>query len=161
MYYNEGSVYYGDDAVATADQYADQAVGYAEVGNEAIDAAITNGDTIEWMPLGVFAMTDDSGDSEANMFIQLAVSREGVISGTYYNTTTGSTLAVQGAVDKKTQRAAWTIGENQNTVIETGIYNLTQDQTSALVHFGDSSTQEWLLVRLPEQESEGEDTTNQ
>jgi iron complex outermembrane receptor protein len=29
-------------------------------------------------------------------------------------------------VDKTTQRAAWTIGDNKNTVLETGVYNLTK-----------------------------------
>jgi len=50
--------------------------------------------------------------------------------------------------DPKTQRAAWTIGKNQNTVIETGIYNLTKEQTPVLVHFGKDKTQQWVLVRM-------------
>jgi hypothetical protein len=32
--------------------------------------------------------------------------------------------------------------------METGITNLTEDSASPLVHFADSSTQQWLLVRL-------------
>ena len=32
--------------------------------------------------------------------------------------------------------------------METGIGNLTQDTTPALVHFADDTTQQWLLVRL-------------
>jgi hypothetical protein len=50
-------------------------------------------------------------------------------------------------VDKKTQRVAWKIGPN-NTVIEAGLQNLTQDVASCLVHFGTDKTQTWLLVRL-------------
>jgi hypothetical protein len=34
--------------------------------------------------------------------------------------------------------------------MEAGINNLTQDQTVALVHFGQDITQEWLMVRLQE-----------
>jgi hypothetical protein len=83
------------------------------------------------------------------------VSREGIIGGTYQNTVTDSALPVEGMVDKKNQRAAWTIGENRNTVLETGIYNLTQEETTVLVHFGAEQTQQWLLVRLEEPESEG------
>jgi hypothetical protein len=53
-------------------------------------------------------------------------------------------------VDKKTQRAAWTFSDGKNTdiIMETGLFNLTQDQTEALVHFGKERTQQWLMVRL-------------
>jgi hypothetical protein len=56
-----------------------------------------------------------------------------------------------GQVDKKTQRVAWKIGSN-NTVIETGLQNLTQDVASCLLHFGPDTTQTWLLVRLKQPE---------
>jgi hypothetical protein len=57
---------------------------------------------------------------------------------------------LKGKVDKKTQRAVWTFGDGKNTdiIMETGLFNLTQDQTEALVHFGNEKTQQWLLVRL-------------
>ena len=44
-------------------------------------------------------------------------------------------------IDKKTQRAAWTVGDNKENVIETGIYNLTKDEAPALVHFGKDKTE--------------------
>jgi hypothetical protein len=106
-------------------------------------------DKTEWLPLGVFALSE--GDQEdPTMFLQLTVSKEGIIAGTYHNTVTDTALPVEGAVDKNTQRAAWAVGDNKNTVMETGVYNLTQDQTALLVHFGDQKTQEWLMVRLEE-----------
>ena len=40
-------------------------------------------------------------------------------------------------------------GKPEN-VVETGIYNLTQDQTECLMHFGSEHTQTWLLVRMEE-----------
>jgi hypothetical protein len=53
-------------------------------------------------------------------------------------------------VDQKTQRAVLTFGDGQNTdtVLETGIYNLTQDEAPALLHFGAEQSQPMLLVRL-------------
>ena len=60
----------------------------------------------------------------------------------------GTNVPIQGAVDKKTQRAAWTVGKNKNTVCETGLYNLTQDEAPALIHIGKDKTQQWMLVRL-------------
>jgi hypothetical protein len=86
--------------------------------------------------------------------LQLAVSKDGLVSGTIYNRTSGNTYSVQGRVDKETQRLAFTIGDDANTVLETGIYNLTQDQTPVLCHFGLSQTQVYLLARLPEPEHE-------
>ncbi len=88
--------------------------------------------------------------SRVNSPIQLAVSQESIIGGTCFNTQTDQALPVQGAVDYETQRAAWTIGDHINTVIETGVYDLTNDEAPVLVHFGGERTQQLPLVRLPE-----------
>ncbi len=160
-YGEEGNVYYEDDNVyvdgevaATADEYTDSAAELAEQGSAAQPSEVKEGD---WMSLGVFAVADQE-KGEPNMFLQLAVNKDGVISGSYYNESTKSTQTVQGAVDKKTQRAAWTIGDNKSPVLDTGIYNLTKDETQVLVHFGKEKTQTWLLVRM--EEPEGEQTGN-
>jgi copper ion binding protein len=63
---------------------------------------------------------------------------------------------VSGMVAKDTQRAAWTIGNNKTTVMETGLYNLTEDEAAVLVHFGTDQTQQWLMVRLEEPEGGAE-----
>jgi hypothetical protein len=34
--------------------------------------------------------------------------------------------------------------------METGIFNLTKDQTGVLAHFGKERTQQWTMVRLKE-----------
>ena len=34
--------------------------------------------------------------------------------------------------------------------METGLSNLTQDTAPALIHFADGQTQQWLMVRMPE-----------
>ena len=52
-----------------------------------------------------------------------------------------------GSVDKKTQRAAWTIGKKKDRVFEAGVSNLTADQCPVLVHIGKDGTQQWMLVR--------------
>ena len=67
---------------------------------------------------------------------QLAVNKQGAIRGNCYNTVTQTTLPVQGAVDKSTQRVAWTVGDNTTTVFDTGLDNLTKDQAPTLVHVG-------------------------
>jgi hypothetical protein len=53
-------------------------------------------------------------------------------------------------VDPKTQRVAWSIGEQKNVVFEAGLNNLMQDQTPVLAHFGAERTEQLILVRLEE-----------
>jgi hypothetical protein len=104
----------------------------------------------DWMPLGVFAITKDGEPTgaEPTMFLQLALSKQGVLNGTFQNTATNTVKAVEGMVDKQTQRAAWTVQGESRPLMEAGIANLTQDSTAVLVHFPDNTTQRALLVRL-------------
>ena len=144
VYYDDGQVYYGDQPVATAADYSQQAAAIALSEPAAQPAAE------DWMPLGVFAVTTDGepNDADPTMYLQLAVSKQGVISGTFQNTATNSAQEIEGMVDKETQRAAWVPKGKKTPVMETGISNLTQDTTPVLVHFADGTTQQWLLVRL-------------
>ena len=66
-----------------------------------------------------------------------------------------TTSPVQGSVNKRSQRR-WTIGDKKDTVFETGIYNLTKEQTPLLVHFGKDRTQQWLLVRMQQPAAQAE-----
>jgi hypothetical protein len=146
VYYQGNTVYAGSQPVATATQYAEQAMTIADSGAQTLAATRT---PLEWLPLGVYAMTREDG-GEPTRFLQLAVSKDGLISGTYYNAVTNQAFAVEGSVDRATQRAAWYATGNRNTVMEAGIYNLTEDQAPALVHFGTERVEEVLLVRLPD-----------
>jgi hypothetical protein len=58
-------------------------------------------------------------------------------------------------VDQKTQRAAWTVLPKNTPVVETGINNLTQNETRCLLHFADGTTQTWLMVRIEGPKQEG------
>ena len=144
VYYDDDQVYYGDQPVATSVEYAQQAAAIAQERPGTKPAAE------DWMPLGVFAITTDGKPSDADptMYLQLAVSKQGVISGTLQNTATDTAQSIEGMVDKETQRAAWTVAGKERPIMETGISNLTQDTRPALVHFADGTTQQWLLVRL-------------
>ena len=103
----------------------------------------------EWLPLGVFALAqEEKGDP--TMFLQISVNRGGIISGAYISTMTGDQRPIAGQVDKATQRVAWRIGDNTETIFETSLANLTQDASPVAVHFGKAQTQIWLLVRMPE-----------
>jgi hypothetical protein len=140
-------VYQGGQPVATAQEYYRQAADIATSAPPASQSQVES----DILPLGVFAVSQPNA-ADSNLMIQLAITKEGVISGTYYNTATDVVRPLQGRADKKTQRAAWTFADGKNTdvIMETGVFNLTQDQTEVLVHFGNNSTQKWILIRLEE-----------
>lgn len=146
VYYEGDQVYYGDQAVATAEEYAQQAETIAASAPE------TKPESGEWLPLGVFAITQDGQASGADptLFMQLAINKEGVINGTFQNMATGEVQQLEGMADKQSQRVAWGVAGQKRPIIETGLSNLTQDSAPALIHFADGQTQQWLLVHLEE-----------
>ena len=86
--------------------------------------------------------------ANGNDLFQLAVNKAGVIRGNYYNALSDTTLPAYGSVDKKTQRAAWTVGDRKEPIYEAGFANLTRPETTMLVHFGPDRTQQWTLIRM-------------
>jgi len=145
-YANNGAYYWGTPAVASAPVvYVDQA--------QVIDASTAQASGSEWMPLGVFAVAKDANSVAApNMYLQLALNKEGAISGTFYNSTTDQGYVVEGTVDPNTQMASMKVAENPNSpILETGIYNLSQPEASAQLYYSDGRTANRLLVRLDEQ----------
>jgi hypothetical protein len=138
------TVYVNGDQVASAEQYADQAQTYADLGRE----AQTPPDQ-EWQPLGVFGLVQGE-EQVANHVFQLAINKDGIVRGNYYDAVADNTLPVFGSVDRKSQRVAWSIGEKKDIVFETGLNNLTQPETTVLVHYGKDRTQQMTLVRLEE-----------
>jgi hypothetical protein len=145
-YYEGDTVYYEGEPVATAQEYADQAQDIASSVPEDIP------EEVEWLPLGVFALTQDgdSADVEPTVFLQLAISKEGILAGTVQNTATDKVEEIEGMIDKESGRAAWTIVDKDSPIMESGIANLTKEEVPTLLHFADGTTQQWLLVRLEE-----------
>jgi hypothetical protein len=104
--------------------------------------------TSDFDPLGVWSLVQQE-QGDATMFLQLSVNKQGAICGAYENILTGEKAPVTGRVDRATQRVAFRFGNNQNTVVEAGVFDLCQDTASCVVHFGSGNRQNWLLVRLP------------
>jgi hypothetical protein len=146
------NVVYRDNYVYVNDQQAASASDYYQQAGTIADAIPANADPKgeDWLPLGVFAIAEDAGQHDTGNMLQLAVSKDGIIAGTFYNETTQTSRPLQGTVDKKSQRAAWKFadGKNQDIVMETAVSNLTKDQSTALVHMDANSTQTWNLVRM-------------
>jgi hypothetical protein len=113
--------------------------------------ALEQAPQVEWLPLGVFAVSRD-GVVDNNMMVQLAVTKEGVIGGTVLNQVTGESFDVSGTVDKESQRAVWTYVDEagKKIAMETSINNLTQPESTALLQKGPEDFQVVELVRLEE-----------
>ena len=148
-YYDEGTVYAGDQQIP-AEEYAAQAEEIVESAPE-----VENPDDMEWLPLGVFALADnENSDATPNMFLQLAVSKEGIVAGNFNNKSTDETKSVEGMVDMESGRAAWTIAGKSDPIMETKLDALTENETNALIHFADGTTQEVLMLHMEKPEDE-------
>ena len=147
--YQDGNVYYGDQLSCTEQQYADQASAIADAGAQAKPP-----EDEKWEPLGVFAMVQGD-ETTSNDVFQLAMNKDGIVRGNYYNAISDATTPVTGSLDKKSQRVAWTIGDKKYPVYEAGLFNLTQEQTTMLVHQDKDNTVQYRLFRI-EQPKEGE-----
>jgi hypothetical protein len=143
-----GNVLVDGQSVGTTDEFSQQAADLAETGTDA-----ETSDTEPWLPVGVFAMVRNE-QQHPQLIVQLAISKQGILRGNYTDEITDHTLPIHGAVDKQTQRAAWTVGGNKQTVMEAGMSDLTDGEAPALIH-KNGKTDHWLLVRLEQPKSDG------
>jgi hypothetical protein len=147
IYVEDGNVYMGDQVVATEQEYYEEAV---EIAGEFQDEEDVNDDG-EWMPLGVFAVVSES-QTKSDMTLQLAINKEGAIRGNLSMELTDEVIQVKGAVDKETQRVAFRLEGKDDILVECGLYNLTEDVLTVLVHQGKDKQVERGLVRLTQEE---------
>jgi hypothetical protein len=164
--YQGNNVYVNGQNVGTDDQYAQSAADIAAVPAAVAPAqngaaATASATKEEWLPLGTFAVIKSKQDADPTRFLQIAVDRQGIVSGTMHNSSTDKSYIVQGRVDKQSQRVAMTIGDNSDVVMETGLYNLTQPEAPALVHYGTTRNETMLLVRLDAPKSSGSTPSQQ
>jgi len=148
VYMSDG-VYVNDQLVGTSADYAASAAALASVDPTAISANAEG----EFLPIGTFAISTSANEKDPSRVIQLAVDKNGIVTGTMFNTETDKTFPVVGRVDKDTQRVAFTIGDNKDVVLETGLFNLTQEQTPVLVHNGPDQNETYLFARLEHPEA--------
>lgn len=104
----------------------------------------------DWIPIGVFAAAQDVAQAPySNMFVQLAMNKKGEIAGSYYNSATDEVHPLDGTIAKSSQVVAWNVSDNPSSpLMQTGLYNLTQDVTPVQVSFPDDTTQTWYLVKM-------------
>ena len=145
IYYEGDQVYYGDQPVQPPRSMPNRPMPSPPA------PPATTPESGEWLPLGVFALTQDGQASgvEPTLFMQLAINKQGVIAGTFKNMETDQTQTLEGMADKKSQRVAWCVAGQQRPIMETGSRQSHAGFRPALVHFADGQTQQWLMVRLP------------
>lgn len=144
--YDDDTVYYGEEAVASAEQYYDQASQQADAGQQAQNE--------DWLPLGVFAVIADPSQTQTEKVVQLAVNKDGVIRGNFQDFVTDTVTPIVGAVDKQTQRVTFKLEGNDSLVVETGLYNLTNDEVPVLIHLGPDRQESRTLIRLANPEEQ-------
>jgi hypothetical protein len=155
--YVDNNVYLYGQPIATAADYYQSAADLVQTGvNAPVQsqpppsseaAAAPNPKTADWLPLGVFEALQP-GEKTSKMMMQLAVNKAGIIRGNYFNTGDNNSQLIEGSINKKTARAAWCVADKKDVVFDTGLYNLTQDESPVLVHFGKDKQEQWTLVRL-------------
>ncbi len=140
--FDEDAVFINEEPVATAEDYI-------EMGGELVGEPLPDEqEKDDWLPLGVFAISTSDTDVTPQMTLQLVLSKDGILSGSYYHWATQSLRMVHGSLDEETQRVAFKIGTGNDNVVEVGLASLSQDEAPMWVHFGDDQTQTWTLIRL-------------
>jgi len=109
----------------------------------------TSSQQSDWMPLGMFTFASDNDSSHApGRYISLAISKGGAVSGAYFDVGNNTTLEIQGGIDPESQRIAWKFVGNDWPIMESGLYNLTKEESTLLIHTSSRTTETELLIRL-------------
>ena len=155
IYYQDDYVYYDNRRTIPVNDYYQQIY---DLAHSVPNISQSEAESMDWRPLGVFAVGRDA-NAGSQRALQLAVNKDGVLTGTYFNRESGEVHPLSGMVDERTQRAAWAFadGTEKNLVFETALYNLTRDQSTMMVHYGPSAsdTEVWHLVRLEQPDETG------
>ena len=142
----------GTDLLAARDPVAqrqtdDQAAAIADAGS---------GETTDqdWMPLGVFAIVTE-GQTKPEKSVQLAINPEGIVRGNLIDELTDDVKSLEGSLDRDSQRVAVSLTDDKSVVAEMGLYDLTQDTLTVLIHKGPDQVDTRGLVRLSPPENQG------
>jgi hypothetical protein len=109
----------------------------------------------KFMPLGVFTLAPEN-QSEASAMLQLAVSKQGVLRGSYYDLLSDVNHPIRGSVNKKTQHVAWTFGPQGKVTFQTALGVLTEPSGPVSVHYENGQTRQWVLARYDKEPSEND-----
>ena len=102
----------------------------------------------QWLPLGTFVMADNLNyTQDSSYYVQLAVNRDGFVSGSMFNSQTNQVLPVIGRIDPRTQILAFSV-QGWSEVFSTSVYDLTQNQARVIVMRDSRDYQVDYMVRV-------------
>lgn len=142
-----GQVFINNRRVCSEAEMAYSAAAIATVPNNSVPPTQEQRNRIQWLPLGTFAIST-SPVTPSKACVQLVASNDGLISGTLFSEQTNQTFPIEGRIDRMTQRVCFCVVGTADTIMETGIYNLTQNEVPMLIHKGPNVTEVAQLVRL-------------
>jgi hypothetical protein len=162
-YAQPATVYTGSEEFANVEEPQQTPEETAQQAAQAADL-VQNGATDppqdeKLLPLGVYSLAPE-GHTEATAMLQLALSKEGLLRGSYYDILSNHSHPVRGAVDRKTQRAAFRFGDKGKATFETTLANLTEETGPITVHYADGNLSKWTIARYqgePGKEGEADD----
>jgi hypothetical protein len=145
--HSQPAVAYAEEASAIADNYAPLSQQVATPSATPLAEDVQAKVAADWMPLGIYAITEENSTADPIRYVQLVISKSGAVGGELHDLSKDTTTPIQGAIDATTQRVAWKIGDT-DTTMETGLYNLTQAETPILVHEGVAHTKQLMMARI-------------
>jgi hypothetical protein len=108
-------------------------------------AALANDE--QWMPLGVFALRP-AVEPQAHLVLQMAVSRDGIVRGSQFDTGSQKAQNITGAVDKKTLRVAWRSADNPEATFETALGELLKAEGDLVRRLPDDRREPWKSIQV-------------
>ena len=151
--YKNNYVYVNDVEYVTADEFYNQAWSLAHDTEVVVQTSESESED-DWLAMGTFAVFEQDGETGTGLLIQLATSKTGLIRGNMFQETSEGVWQIFGAVEPKTQRIALRFAEDDEMILECGLWNLTQDTVPMLVHLGAGEHENWTLIRLVNSENE-------
>ncbi len=142
------TVYTSDTEDNTDDQSSsDQENSPAQLAN---NGGLTLPADENFLSLGVFSLAPQD-KIDASALVQLAVNKNGEVRGSYYDLLTDQEQTIQGALDKRTQRVTFTVGNSGPVAFETVLRDLTQASGKVTLRFENGTTKQWTLARYENQ----------
>jgi hypothetical protein len=150
---DDGSYYTSDDGT-TEEQTATDETPTEQQPAQPLDAtalvaigaqAVPN--DVQFLPLGVYALAPQ-GHSDATAVLQLSVTKDGILRGSYCDLVSDQGQTIFGAIDKQSRKAAWTIGAGGRTVFETTLDSLTQADGQVALEFPGGDVKQFTLARF-------------
>jgi hypothetical protein len=169
-YADDSTVYTSESEEATTDESADDST--TETSQQAAQPETATAEELvargsadvpedaEFMPLGVFALAPEN-QKDAAAVMQLSLSKDGILRGTYCDLLTDQGQTVMGAVDKASKLVAWKLSSEGRVIFESTLGDLTQATGGVRATMPGGDIRQFVLARYDNQTSENKTSDNQ